>query len=997
MSKSRYLCGGSVGAVVLALGLAGPALAANEKDAPAVVEEVVVTGSFIAGTPTDAALPVAVINSETLEKQGSPTTIELLKSLPVSSGVLGETNQFDPRAQGSEGSGSVNLRGLGAQRTLVLINGHRMTPNPFGQGGAGIVDTNIIPTAAIGRVEVLKDGAAAIYGSDAIAGVVNFITRSHFNGLEAQGSYQQVDGSDGNYTGSLLWGWEGDHGNVLLSAGYQHRSELPTTERSWANLSYFQNPEGGWSGGNAIAPFIPVTQTGAGAWVPAAGFALDAGCTPLGGVAVPGALPACNFHYSNYDNLVEDEDRFQLYGEANADLGEKTRLHVEALYSQTEVPHWKTSPSYLALQVPTATTNPTASTLTSAVLAGYFVPNTNPGYIAYQAAHPTQIPLTALGVHIPGVRYRPLAEGGNPMFGFGPSEGRRHFEAMRLSGGLKGEFENGLGYDVTLTYSEETGIRTGYDTLVSNFQLALRGYGSLASAGGNGCTAAKTANFTTGAGNNALGCYYFNPFSNSTQSNAITGQTNPEFNTALANNPDLIRWFFREGRTRATQRLFVADLVFNGTTPIHLGGGDLAWAAGGQFRRSGYVNTLDDLSNIAANPCIDTPVTGNTNCTVRNGPFMFLGTGAEADLSGDVYALFGELNAPFADNFSVQLAARYEDYGGATGSTFNPKIAARWQATDWLAFRASAGSTFRGPPLTQLVTNSVTALSFIAGSFRAIDIFGNPDLAPEKAKTYNVGAILDFGKLKGTIDWWRFDFDNPIVAEPSGSMVATMFPGNASTNCGAAAFAGLQSRFTFQGACGVTTIARVRTQYVNGPAVKTSGVDVAADYDFGDVFGGQLKVGATVSYTMEYKTDAFTVGGVTVEKPFDAAGKLNYQLSATSLPKLKGSAYAEYTHGIHNLRWTLNYVDSYDDQRTSILAANPVNGAVNTNGATIDASWISDLAYRVLLPWDTTASLAIDNVFDADPSFARLDLNYDPFTAIHPLGRTVKLSVKKKF
>ena len=155
MLKSRYLCGGSVMAVALALG--GQAYAQQAST----VEEVVVTGSFIRGTPEDAALPVDVIGADDLAKQGSPSTVELLKALPVSSGVLGDTNQFDPRAQGSEGSGSVNLRGLGAQRTLVLINGHRMAPNPFGQGGAGIVDTNIIPSAAVGRIEVLKDGAAA--------------------------------------------------------------------------------------------------------------------------------------------------------------------------------------------------------------------------------------------------------------------------------------------------------------------------------------------------------------------------------------------------------------------------------------------------------------------------------------------------------------------------------------------------------------------------------------------------------------------------------------------------------------------------------------------------------------------------------------------------------------------------------------------------------------------------------------------------------------------
>ncbi|HEX5376929.1 MAG TPA: TonB-dependent receptor [Phenylobacterium sp.] len=996
---SRYLCGGSAMAVVLALGAAGHAAAAEEPKGATTVEEVVVTGSFIAGTPEDAALPVDVINSEELEKQGTPSTVELLKQLPVSSGVLGDTNQFDPRAQGSEGSGSVNLRGLGAQRTLVLINGRRMTPNPFGQAGAGIVDTNIVPVAAVGRVEVLKDGAAATYGSDAIAGVVNFITRTNFNGLEVGGSYRSISGSDGDYTGSILWGWAGDHGNVLLSAAYQHQSELKTIERSWANRPYVENPEGGWSAGSPTAPFFALTTTPAGTYTPAAAaFQSDLGCTTLGGVLQPGGLPACQFHYVNYDNIVEESNRYQLYGEANADLSDTTRLHIEALYSETDVPDWKTSPSYLALQTPTATTNPSVGQIPAGLLSGFFVPSTNPGFIAYQAAHPSQIPAFATAVHIPGVRYRPFGFGGNPGFDNGPSTGMRHYEAFRVSAGLKGEFSNGIGWDVATTYSQETGTRTGYDTVVSLFQLALRGYGSLASAGGNGCTAAKTANYTTGAGNNALGCYYFNPFSNAVGVNPITGQTNPESSPALQNNPDLARWFFRQVSTKATQRLFVADAVLNGKTGITLAGGDVAWAVGAQWRRDGYVSNNDDLSNIASSPCIDTPVTGSTTCSVRNGPLFFLGTGADTDLDADVWAVFGELNVPVTDDLNIQLAVRHEDYGGNVGTTTNPKISVRYQFNDWFAMRASAGTTFRGPPITSLNNNSVTALSFIGGSFRAIDIFGNPDLAPEKAKTYSVGAIVHAGNLKATLDWWRFDFDNPIIAEPSASIVNTMFPGGSgATTCGNPAFAGLQARFTFQGACSTTTIARVRTMVVNGPGIKTSGLDLLADYSFDDVWGGDLHLGLSASYTLEYKVDAFSVGGVVVEKPFDAVGFLNYQLGPTSLPQLKGSVFAEYNKGPHNLRWTINYIDSYKDQRTSILAPNVSNGGRPiTSGTTVDKFITHDLDYRVFLPWDTTLTASIDNVLDEDPPFARLDLSYDPFTG-NALGRTYKVGVKKKF
>lgn len=996
MIKSRFFCSASAMAAAVAVGWAGEAAAQQ----PTEVGEVVVTGSFIRGTPEDAALPVDVISQEDIERQGAPSTLELIKQMSVSSGVLGDTNQFDPRAQGSEGSGSINLRGLGAQRTLVLLNGRRMSPNPFGQAGAGIVDTNTLPSVAIGRVEVLKEGAAATYGSDAIGGVVNFITRSGFDGLEVSGSYRHIDGSKGDYTAGALWGHTWDNGNILLSAGWQHRSELKVIDRDWAVRPFAENPEGGWSGGSSVTGIVPITRNPAtGQWVPVGTSTpgvfgkVDAGCGPLGGIVVSGAIESCRFHYIEYDNLIEREDRYQLYGEINAELAENHRLHVEALYAKTDVPNWKTSPSYLTLQTPTATTNPTVGSLTPAVLAGWFVPAENPGLVAYRAANPGAVSAVATGVHLPGVLYRPLSFGGNPIFegNEGASEGLRQYEAFRTSASLRGDLPwMGIGYDLALTYGQQTGRRTGYDTVVSRLQLALRGFGSAASGAGGGCTAAETNNFTTNAGNTALGCYWFNPFSNAFPSNAVTGEASPQFNSALVNNPDVIRWFFDQVSTKQTQRVFVADAVLNGTTGFELPGGEVRWAAGLQLRRDGFESEYNDLSDIDANPCVDTPVTGTGSCAVRNGPLVFLGTGEEADLERNVWAAFGELSVPVTDAIQLQLAIRYEDYENV-GTTTNPKASVRWQATDWLALRASAGTTFRGPPLTQLNPSSVTALSFIAGSFRAIDLFGNPDLEPETADNFSVGAIFDFGRFKATVDWWRFDFDNPIIGEPSGSIVNTMFPAGRLTTdpthpCNDPAFAGLKSRFTFQGACSTATIARVRTNWVNGPKIKTSGIDVLADYDFGDMFGGNLRAGLSATYTLEYKIDDVEVEGVTVERGYDAAGFLNYQQIATSLPELKGSGYVEYSRGPHNLRFTVNYIDSYTDQRLAISGA----------GKKIEETWLAELDYRVLLPWDTTVTVSVDNLFDEDPSFARLDLSYDPFTG-NALGRTYKVGIRKRF
>ena len=987
MNPRSLYCGGSLVAVAIAMGFAAPA-AAQSSDS-STVQEVVITGSFIRGTPEDAALPVDVIGAEELQKQGNPSPVELVKSLTVSNGVLGDTNQFDARAQGAEGSATVNLRGLGPARTLVLWNGRRLVNAPTLNGNAP--DLNVLPFAAVGRIEVLKDGAAATYGSDAIAGVVNFITRKNTDGLEVSGSHKYIDNAGGDWDAQAVFGKQWGGLSVLLTGEYHYKSKLTVGERKFTQPGYFTSPETGWSSGNATTAFLPV---GPGALVgsaapfaPVAGLQRDAGCTPLGGLpSFSGTTPTCLFNYTPYDNIQETEERFELYAELDYELNEDTKLHFEALYSETDTPDWHTSPSYLALQVPTATTNPAA---TSGLNAGYFVPSTNPGFALYRQQNPTQIPAFATGAYIPGVLYRPLAMGGNPLFGDGSSTGSRKFEAYRFSGGISGKFGPDIGYDVNATYMRQDLTRIGYDTIVSRFQLALRGLG------GPGC---NPTTGTPGAGN----CQWFNPFSNAIQSNYITGQTNPNFNAAVANSPELIRWFFQPTQVDISSEVFVLDAVFNGELGIELGGGQVGWAIGGQYREQKYKADYDDFSDLNVTPCIDTVVTGSTACTVRNGPYMFLGGGTPVDLSGDNYGVFGEVSLPFTDDLNVSLAARYEDYGANGGSTFNPKISARWQMTDVFAVRGSIGTTFRAPPLTSLDPGQVTSLQFLGGAFRAVDVQGNPNLDPEKATTFSVGGIVRAGSFRATIDYWNFDFKNPLVGEPVGGIFSTVFP-TGTGNCAAGTPAALLARFTFApGQCSVASLSRIRTQVVNGPGVKTDGIDILATYDIDDAFGGQVQIGGSLTYVNKYKVEATVVEGVTVSPAFDGVGKLNYQTQIYPIPTWKAQAYVEYNRDIHTARLTMNFIDSYVDQRSAPFAPNVVRDAANnaiplTNaGQKIKTQTVFDFTYRAKLEWDTTVLLAVDNIFDEDPSFARLDLGYDPFTG-GALGRTYKLTVTKKF
>lgn len=978
------------------------AQSASPDDQPVSVADIVVTGSLIRGARENAISSVDVINSEELRRQGSPSVLEMLKALPVSNGVLGDTNQFDSRAQGSEGSGSVNLRGLGPTRTLVLLNGRRMVSNPLAIGAAGVVDTNMIPSAAIGRIEILKEGAAATYGSDAIGGVVNFITRENFNGLEVSGDYKHIADTDGDWTASVNWGWSNDRAQMFLSASYQHRSELRTLDRDFTQSTYLENPEGGYTAANNPGSFLSYTAPNA------AGAKLfrDPQCETLGGYAgFSGTTPACFGQYIDYDNLVEEENRFQLFGSLDVDLNDDHSFRVEASYGKTKVPRWATTPSYAILSSPSIEAQG-AGALQPLYANRFFVPTTNPGLIDFVAQNPGYNNLLSYGAAFLAPAARPLMLGGNPLTNGGGSIGYREFDQYRVAAAMFGKlpFGSNLNYDVSLTYAQQTGTRSAPETITNRFALALRGLG------GPDCDTAPNTPGIQGPGGapataGANGCLYFNPFSNALAGNPIDGQVNPTYNPTVSNSIDVIDWFTADSRTTATNHLFVAEAVVSGDLGFNMKGGPAQFALGTQFRRDIYDSNYDDLSNRLVNPCTSSPDFFNDACTgsQANGPFTFGGINTPATLSRNIWAAFAEAQFPVTDALDVQIAARYENYGGQTGSTFDPKISAMWRINDSLSLRGGIGTTFRGPPMTQTASRAGTSLQSILGSFRAVEVAGNPSLKPETATTYNAGLVFAHNGFRGSLDYYRFDMKDAIVAEPVSGIVSALFPNGASgpNNCGNPELAAIEARFVFNGSCSAANLNRILTKYVNGADITTSGVDAIGSYEFDEVYGGSLTIGGTATYVIEYHTGAQTIEGIETDPAYEAVGYLNYQRTAYPLPKVKGQIYGQYVRGPHNLRLTLNYIDGYKDGRSSLFAPgayrDELNQPVTVSRGEHIKSWLTaNFTYQWEIDHDLTLSATVENITDEDPPFARLDLSYDPFTA-NALGRTIKIGIRKQF
>jgi iron complex outermembrane recepter protein len=951
-----------------------------------IAEIVIVTGSYIRGTAEDAALPVDVISTEELEKQGAPSPVEMLKTLTVMTGIIGETNRFTAgRGQAQAGSTLMNLRGFGENRTLTLLNGKRLASN----------DVNLMPANAIARVEILKDGGASTYGSDAIAGVVNYITKERVDGLELSADYRHIEGSDGDYNGGISWGTTGERWDFFAAGNYFHRSTLPTLERDWAVRTFAENPEGGWSTASNPGNFTFTT--------PAGNVTVrDPSCTGLGGTVVG---TGCRTQFTRWDNLVEEQETYQTFAQFNFDITDTTRLHVEGLYGRTAIDDSGSSPSSSTTRPITSTVfggpaaflSPASDLTRSPQRSNFFyVPFTNPGFQGAYAPGAGFVPATATGTggYIQLTNWRPYLATGNPLYDNGGQLYAFKRDNARLAVELTGEIGE-INWSTSANYGLFTSERREVDFSTSKLQLALRGLG------GPNCTYATG---TPGAG----GCQWFNPFASGIAADR-NGVANPNYvASADVNNVGLLRWLQDDMLAETETRLGEFNAVLSGELPISLPGGAIGWAAGAQYRHSWIELTNGDTTNRDTNPCVDTPINGTTSCApYGESPYNFLATYNQIDVDRGVYAAFVESSLPILDSLNAQVAARFEDYGDQGGSSFDPKLSMKYQIIDQLAIRGSVGTTFRAPPQTSLIADERIGFTTIFGSSRPTATVGNPDLEPEESFQWNVGLISQLGGFRATVDYWSFDIDKLLTVEPTSGIVSLVFPTAPSTanpnpanNCATVDPAFLASRFQFTAGCDPNGILKLTRSEINGAGIKNSGVDVSMDYTFDNLFGGSMVLGASGTWIREYKTSTLVVDGVVFERGFDGTGFLNQGTTLFAMPEWRAQAYVDFNFATHNVRWTANFVDQYRDQRDGINRDGRVESniftATSPTGRVIDSVILHNLTYRTELPFNTTLFATIDNVFDEDPSFARLDLSYDPLTGF-PLGRTFKLGARVNF
>jgi iron complex outermembrane receptor protein len=918
-------------ASALALALGGGTIVGA---VPALAQDirVEVTGSAIRRVDAETALPVTIVTREEIARTGVNNTEQLLQMIP-SINSLGAIGLSSGAGLATYGQSSVSLRGLGSQRTLVLVNGRRLS---YFAGDDGSVNVNSIPIAAIERIEVLRDGASAIYGSDAVAGVINFILNKEFTGVEVGGQYGAPTQSGGgeSWNAYIVGGWgtlAKDKFNVTASFAYSKEEALFGADRDYASvgtkLPYFSS--GATGQGNIEGAFVPGTGSAAnGTWkegtrVP--GF----GASPGTGYGNPVAAtnqcetinmrldptkttkgaPFCNYDTAPFVGLIPESERYTASINFTWQMTNDIQLFADGMYSHQQVIQtYQGSP----LRRSFMTTN-----------ALFQEKGIDPVLLIYPSNPNYKIAADYLNSQGFGsIVGQPLAITSRVQ-DFGGRQQTDDADQWRALVGLRGTAWN-QDWEVSYYHNENKvdGSVTGGYFSTSEYAKAVQ---------------------------------------NSKDWNPWTLQQSPAFQSAIA--PAL----YAGPTLSATSKSDTVDGKITGEA-WKLPAGPMQYAAGASWTKGEAVSDPAPAQ--------------------FTGDIAGLG-GATPAWTADrtVWSVYGELNIPIVKTLEASVAARWDDYSDF-GGTFNYYANLRWQPAKWILARAAYGTGFRAPTLTDLWQPIVLGSSeqfndpVTGETDLQVNSYtgGNPDLQPETSKQLSLGLVWQpIKQFSASVDWFQIKLDD-IIATPGAQDVVS---GNATGN---PVYANSVIRDPVSNS--IDTIYQVT---VNSGKATVQGFDVALNWQ-DTFFWGTPSVGLAGTYMQKF--DQTTPGGVeqgkigTIVDP-DCNPVLDADVGGV-IPRWKHALQFGYQYGPWQGTLIQNYYRSYQ-------TGCDLNGDKNFTGnqATWDLqfAWTGYKGLRLALGvknlFDEDPPLFI-------PTSNQFQTGYD-ITMYDPRGRFLYGSVSWKF
>lgn len=870
MTKNSKFSMLRAGAAPFAIGLAllsTPVFAQEEpQEAAATEDEIVVTGTRITGVAIDSVSPVQVIGSEQIAQSGVTNIQQLLLENPAF-GTPGLSRTNSAFLTSGTGVATVDLRDLGSDRTLVLINGRRVVA---GLPGTATVDLNVIPTQFLERVDVLTGGASSLYGSDAIAGVVNFVYKRDFEGLIADGQYGITQrGDDRRYQANLTFGGNfgsDDRGNIMVHLGYS--SEGGVLSRNRANtftddLDTFANITGDPADyGVAAAPrfssFVPQGRFDVNG---SAGTGDDFTYDPVTGALRPcfssngGNAPAAcglpagtrigpdGFNRQAFRTIAVPVERYLFAARGHYDVTDAISFYAEGTYSKT-----RSSREIEPFALDVANIFPDTGRAPIETLVNG-VPVLNP-------LVPAAIAAVAQDIDGDGLRdigfARRLAE-------VGTRNGSTTRDFYRFVVGLEGNVTDNIRWDVSYTYGNTSeSQRSNGQVNVLNFANALAAIPDVNDVNNNGLTTDAVCASATAR---AQGCVPINIFG--------LGSITPEA-LQYINAPQSFQ-------TDISQQVVTGSL--SGSV-VELPAGPLAFFIGAEYRKERSVENNDALTNAGLNAGNAIPDT--------QGSF-------------DVKEIFGELNIPilhdkpFFYDLSLRGAGRISDYS-TVGTVYSYSGGVEWAPIEAIRFRGTYARAVRAPNIGELFTgpsqtfpsglqDPCVGIGLTGGGItgdqcrsepgvlanindpanggvftqtqadlQGISGFnsGNPLLSEEKSDSYTAGVTIAPGSLVPalsgmnlSVDYFNIQIDDAIVAAPRTFILNQCYQFGDQQFCDL-----IQRRAMVTGSNSAGSLEFVNAPLVNGGSLKGEGIDVVASYTTSlDRLGVDGRLNARIAYT----------------------------------------------------------------------------------------------------------------------------------------------------